>query len=1153
MEPSVEPTTTMRRAASPCNVPVDETKSSRKMKPYGCMMCKRAFSKALNLQKHMMETHGVTEESDDDDDDEVVDEDKGDASHAQNQDGDRINVLADAAASVLGESCRIAGEDRDTDDPHSCFNPRDGTQGNPWVDTHKTAPNSGRGGTSSTGQVQTALLMNPGDIIAQAAVGAKIIVDAKKVHGLEIKHSGREELSSAEDVASSCDHNHVEVARDDESVFFRENAAGVVRTDGKEQCNETISQVPPVLLHIDTPSSKIATPEPRKSPPAKTAGASKATGTCQEDCICIDGDGPNEKLKKEQITKAKSSTNRCRKTSHTKCSFMNKVSSAAEPRPRSGELEGNSQDAGHANLQNIQGVQRPSLRRSRRCSKKRVDSDFIRDGEGKTEKMIRSKRMDQRKVEKKRKRVERKGEKKEERKQEITEEDLPQSPQECTAKGTNRKRKTLEEKLAELHRAHEETMKLNAFVQNIITDGSDAKLASNQKSSTSRKRKCNKSKTYDCLSCQKKFHVFSECIDHMKKAHLPSKKRCPNESEGEPTSLDVSPTLEVEEDSGVEEVLVPHQENSAPKSESNTRKVPKILQKRKSSGTVGEVACDYCSEVSKTFEGHRLHMKSHCGLVEEKCHKCKVYEPRPSAAQIEAIEKSVEKGRELTESSGYEFRHGRQLVEQFLQCIVCGSCFAVYKHLRNHMSQHKAFVCQVCSSVFPSTEALGKHIPHHKTGPLTCKTCGQTFFSSKTLLAHIRSHSNKFRCNDCGATFRNRGNLLKHQKQSQAHGHGGGVRFITKSKYDGKSKVMCTFCENLFCSETTLRRHIEAFHPEKVDDRGKYMYVCEICGAVKHNHKTLQAHMICHNKPKQKCHMCDKVFLQPTNLKGHIQRVHEQRREFTCQYCGKCVSSNMSLQDHERLHTGEKPYKCVKCGESFRLRRSYQSHLQSKHLKDRSFRCDQCGKGFFTHHALYKHKRIHTPNVWSVCPECGKQFKRKDLLQYHVVQYHRGHLRCSKCTRRFNSEISLRYHMNKKHKINLYLNHNAEQDDSESQSQTSPAVKDIPSPTVRSENLSTAQAIPSQSDTPEDPSYISHSSAKNIISATLIDTNSKDSFTDVSLGSSVGLPSTSVTLETSHALPRPYATDQRLSDPTNVAISTIFSQLFERNIGSVSE
>ena len=53
------------------------------------------------------------------------------------------------------------------------------------------------------------------------------------------------------------------------------------------------------------------------------------------------------------------------------------------------------------------------------------------------------------------------------------------------------------------------------------------------------------------------------------------------------------------------------------------------------------------------------------------------------------------------------------------------------------------------------------------------------------------------------------------------------------------------------------------------------------------------------------CTVCDKRYRTKHDLTIHTY-LHTDK--YKCTECGQCCQSNVALRDHNRVHTGEKPY-----------------------------------------------------------------------------------------------------------------------------------------------------------------------------------------------------------------------------------------------------
>ncbi|KAJ2954481.1 hypothetical protein O0L34_g2760 [Tuta absoluta] len=107
-----------------------------------------------------------------------------------------------------------------------------------------------------------------------------------------------------------------------------------------------------------------------------------------------------------------------------------------------------------------------------------------------------------------------------------------------------------------------------------------------------------------------------------------------------------------------------------------------------------------------------------------------------------------------------------------------------------------------------------------------------------------------------------------------------------------------------------------------------------------------------------KCYECDKLFNKACYLTQHNKTFHSGDKPFKCERCGKRFSDDVSYEGHYVKHAENKPFKCPECPKSFNHKTDLRRHM-CLHSGCKPFSCDHCGKGFIRKDHMVKHFDTH--------------------------------------------------------------------------------------------------------------------------------------------------------------------------------------------------
>nr|XP_060615893.1 zinc finger protein 569-like [Anolis sagrei ordinatus] len=418
--------------------------------------------------------------------------------------------------------------------------------------------------------------------------------------------------------------------------------------------------------------------------------------------------------------------------------------------------------------------------------------------------------------------------------------------------------------------------------------------------------------------------------------------------------------------------------------------------------------------------------------------------------------------------------------ENTYECSSCGKTFTAKKKLIEHLRSHEEK--NICKS--PSSSTKHQNNPSEKM-PYKCLECNMRFMEKDLLLVHQTDHGAKrpHICPECGTAFIQKAHLDRHLKTHQRRKMDKPPEdekeakveespetpekeasadpvceatvlpeSPTKAQEDETDLYKCQFCGRSLRSKSLLVDH-ERIHKEKK------AYPCTHCNKSFHFKHVLLLHETIHKRPaagykkRGRSHPSSgsKMLQTPENpskdsIDGktatHSNEVvpHSRRNMprllYQCQYCGKSLSTIVTLADHEKLHIEERPYKCHECAESFvrkyNLIRHQEIHSKQETLKPnkylrrlrmKSHRVEHytsLGRGITHNVQLFRDPKTFLEGRYYKCQHCRKYFKTKtSLVNHKIIHKRKTSYQCVECKKSFSQKQHLFSHQKKHAKKKL--------------------------------------------------------------------------------------------------------------------------------------
>ena len=256
------------------------------------------------------------------------------------------------------------------------------------------------------------------------------------------------------------------------------------------------------------------------------------------------------------------------------------------------------------------------------------------------------------------------------------------------------------------------------------------------------------------------------------------------------------------------------------------------------------------------------------------------------------------------------------------ECEFCEFKTSVPIALENHVQKEHRHICDICQEEFSSDANRTIHMSIHKSLPIPCTWCQQTFISQSELAKH--EENCHIQCKECAITFPDQGGKDTHMKER----HDAQRSIDDKITQTDEFAPYCPICDESFSNKDTLKKHIDKYH----------LFSCNKCNTTFKNRLEYESH--CKEMHTICCFDCKETFGDVVEFASH-QDLHH----LTCHLCKKVCNNKPELEHHIDEEHMTLALTCTQCEYNCILESAMVEHILRNHMmpnENREFLCSDC-------------------------------------------------------------------------------------------------------------------------------------------------------------------------------------------------------------------